>query len=94
MCLCVRLLEGTDGEDQNDSYQGPDFEPIVPLPDEVEVKTGEEGEKVRERERYRGARSTKILTSKRMRSCNTVTQALRICSAVLFVRFFVERPPD
>ena len=44
-----------------------------------------------------GARSTKILThdsALRMRSCNTLTQELRIRSATPFVRIFVEWPPD
>ena len=39
----VTFVIGAAGDD---SYQGPEFLPIIPLPDEVEVKTGEEEEKV------------------------------------------------
>lgn len=36
--------EGSNVEEEVDNY--PDFKPIIPLPEEVEVKTGEEGEDV------------------------------------------------
>ena len=38
--------EGDDYGEGDDSYQGPDFVPVIPLPDEVDVVTGEENEKV------------------------------------------------
>lgn len=48
----VSPVKSTAGEEENESYLEeehdpcPDFKPIVPLPEKVEVRTGEEDEEV------------------------------------------------